>query len=340
MKKLKVIVIGLGHDHAPPIFDSAISQNELFEVVAFAVPKEEELTFSERIEKYKKLGIPQLSVSEALDIPGLDAAIIETEEHNLCKYAKMAVERGLHIHMDKPGSPNASEFYGLADEIKARGLIFSIGYMYRFNPVIRSAIERAKSGELGKIYSVEIQMSCEHKPEKRKWLARLPGGMMFYLGCHLVDMVYQIQGEPLEIIPCNASINADGAEDFGMAVFKYENGCSFIKTAAAEPGGFFRRQLVICGERGTIEIKPLEFEDEKRESGRLDLYTEKREFSSAFNWNDTGTLTVSDMYNRYDSMMQHFAACVRGEKEPLFSVDYEKNLYRLLLKACNAKEEI
>lgn len=126
--------------------------------------------------------------------------------------------------------------------------------MYRFNPLISEAIARAKSGELGEIYSVEAHMDCVHPPEKRQWLDRFPGGMMFYLGCHLIDLIYQIQGEPDEIISMNTSTEykIDGAEDFGMAVLKYPHGVSFAKTCAAEPGGFMRRQLVICGTKGTF----------------------------------------------------------------------------------------
>ena len=44
-----------------------------------------------------------------------------------------------------------------------------------------------------------------------------------------------------------------------MAVFKYKNGCSFAKTSATEGCGFLRRQLVISGSKGTIEINPIEW---------------------------------------------------------------------------------
>ena len=64
----------------------------------------------------------------------------------------------------------------------------------------------------------------------------------------------------MEVIPLSCNTGYEGVDtcDFGMAVFKYPNGVSFAKTCDVERGGFLRRQLVICGEKGTIEIKPFE----------------------------------------------------------------------------------
>ena len=47
---------------------------------------------------------------------------------------------------------------------------------------------------------------------------------MFFLGCHLSDLILQIQGQPTRIIPLNkcSGLDANG-EDFGMAVFEYRN---------------------------------------------------------------------------------------------------------------------
>ena len=66
---------------------------------------------------------------------------------------------------------------------------------------------------------------------------------------------------PQEVIPLSQPIGTDGvdADDFGMAVFKYKNGVSFVKSTAVEIGGFERRQLVVCGTKGTVELKPFEW---------------------------------------------------------------------------------
>ena len=154
---------------------------------------------------------------------------------------------------------------------------------------------------------------------------------MFYLGCHLIDLIYNIQGEPDEVIPLNVSSGFDGvsADDIGMVVLRYEGGVSFAKTTAVERGGFLRRQLVICGEKGTIELKPLEaYTDDK-------LYTIMNEAYDP-SWHKPWTTSQSTPCDRYDAMMRNFAEMIRGKENP-YSYDYELNLYKLLQRACGKK---
>ena len=96
-----------------------------------------------------------------------------------------------------------------------------------------------------------------------------------------------------------------------------------------EKGGFLRRQLVVTGTKGTIELKPFEVG-----CGPLQ-YTDKSEsFDTA--WHVPGRIARSELFDRYDAMMASFAAMVRGEKENPWTPDYELELFRTVLKACGA----
>ena len=74
-----------------------------------------------------------------------------------------------------------------------------MGYMYRYNPCVKELMEKVKNGELGEIISVEAQMSSCYPTISRQWLENFSGGMMFFLGCHLIDMILQINGTPEKI---------------------------------------------------------------------------------------------------------------------------------------------
>lgn len=346
MKRIKVIQIGIGHDHAIDVLDSVVHMTDVFEVAALAVPKCEMAVFADKMELCtQKMRVNVISVEEALQLQGIDAAIIETEEVNLCKYASLAAQNGLHVHMDKPGSAVYDEFEKLVELLKGKNLVFSVGYMYRFNPEIKSAIQAVERGELGKIYSVEAQMNCEHSLQKKQWLSRFPGGMMFFLGCHLIDLVYRLQGEPMEVLPLNTCTdkNTIHADDLGMAVFRYGEGVSFVKVCDSEPGGFARRQIVICGTKGTIEIRPIErwmSENIFSYSGckdRKNMCSAVRKITTTGNWSSDAEFVQSAGFNRYDAMMENFAERIKGKKEQVYTCDYELNLYRLLQKACGRK---
>ena len=250
----------------------------------------------------------------------------------LTKYAIMVAKAGKHLHMEKPGGVSLPDFEELVSILKEKHLVFSLGYMYRFNGKINEAIERVRNGEIGRVCCVEAQMSCRHGEELRNWLKVFPGGMTFFLGCHLIDLILRIQGEPEEILPLNCSSGFDGAvgDDIGMVVFKYKNGVSFLKTTACESGAFLRRRLLISGEEGSFEVCPLEADAEG--GGQFSVLHE----CFGKTWSVPVKETKSDIAGRYDRMMLNFAEMVRGKENP-FTYDYELKLYKLILKACGEK---
>ena len=329
MKKIRIAQIGTSiNSHGNCVWRSILKQSDIFDVVGYAFPENEREKFPKRMQYYE--GYREMTVEEILSDPEIEAVAVETEEIYLTKYALMVANAGKHLHMEKPGGRELCDFEKLIDVLKSKKLTFSTGYMYRFNPKIQEALKKIKNGELGKIYSVEAHMDCYHPREVREWLGAFDGGMLFFLGCHLIDLIYQIQGEPTETIPLSCSSGFDGvtSKDIGMVAFKYPNGVSFAKTAAVERGGFLRRQLVICGEKGTLELKPLELYNEDK----TEQYTRTNEAYDT-NWHTPWLSSQSEGYDRYDTMMRNFAEMIRGKENP-YSYDYELNLYRLVQKAC------
>lgn len=332
MKKLKIAQIGIGHDHALEVLESIRKHTDIFDFVGIAVPESEKTDFPKRFEKVRELNM--LTTEEALDYAGLDAIAIETEELNLTKYTLLAAERGLAIHMDKPGGIELADFEKMIATVKKNDCVLSLGYMYRYNSALLELYRKIEAGELGEIYCVEAHMDCFHKPEKRQWLSRFPGGMLFFLGCHLIDFVYRIQGAPEEVIPMSMPTGIDGVtgQDYGMALFKYKNGISFVKTSAIECGGFMRRQLVVCGSKGTVELHPIE----RYLPGTRDLVADVYECFETAPFTVGPKHSISDPQNRYDHMMEAFAAMARGEMTNPYTPDYELELYKLVLRACGA----
>lgn len=334
MRKIKIAQIGTSlYSHGSDIFKSLTKQSDVFEVVGYALPENEREKFPSRMGVFE--GYREMSVEEILNNPEIEAVTVETEEIYLTKYAKMVADHGKHVHMEKPGAPSLDGFKELVETLRKNNKVFHTGYMYRYNPYVKELIQKIKDGEFGEIISVEAQMNSCHPIISRQWLENFPGGMMFFLGGHLVDFILQIKGIPEKIIPFNYCTGNNGvtSEDFGMAVFQYKNGASFVKTTADEYGGFARRQLVVVGTKGTVELKPLEM---PAPGGQ---YTQMRISVDSDSWATKGVITESDTYDRYDDMMASFAAMVRGEKENPWGYDYELLLYKTLLKCCGVETD-
>lgn len=332
MRKIKVAQIGINAlSHGRQICGSIQKQSHIFDLVGYALPENEREKFPQVAARLD--GYPEMTVEEILNNPEIEAVVIETEEIYLTKYAIMAAEHKKHIHMEKPGGLKIAEFEKLISIVKENGTVFHVGYMYRYNPYIRELLQSIRDGELGEIISVDAEMNCFHVPEDRQWLSCFKGGMMFFLGCHLIDLILQIQGKPRRVIPFIKCTGVDDivAKDFAMAVFEYDNAVSTVKTTDTEIGGFARRHLVVTGTKKTVEIRPLEMFVEKKQ------FTERTEYTNAEHWDDRGQFSRSDFHERYDVMMAEFAELVRGEKQNPYTYDYELELYKTVIECCGGE---
>lgn len=336
MRKVRIAQIGTStNSHGEDIFRTLLDLPDCYEVVGYALPENEREEFPNRMSYFE--GLREMTVEEILNDPTIEAVTVENEEPYLTKYALMAAKHGKHVHMEKPGGMELVDFEQLIATMKQTGKVFHTGYMYRYNPEVQKLLQQVKDGELGEIVSVEAQMDCNHPKRMRDWLGKFPGGMMFFLGCHLVDLVMLFQGVPSKVIPLNCSTGLQGvtADDFGMAVMKYPRGVSFVKTTDTEVGGFGRRQLVVAGSNGTVELKPLEVlawcdEVQYRQ------YTERHESIGEVSWVGDWKHSRSDYFGRYNAMMRAFAAYVTGEEENPYTPDYELAVYTTVLKCCGA----
>lgn len=338
MKPVKIAQIGTGHDHALPTFQSLVKNRDVFEVVGIAESNPQRAGELEANPLYRSA--PHYTVEQLLEMEDLEAVAVENEEHLSTAVAQKFAQRGVAVHLDKPGTAGASSFEQLVRTLKERNLPLQMGYMYRYNPLVQRALSLVREGALGTIYSVEAHMSVRHTPEKRQWLGQYKGGMMYYLGCHLVDLVLLFQGMPEKVVPMNCSTGIDGvtAEDYGFALFQYPHGLSFVKTCASEYNGYARRQLVICGSGGTVELKPLEAYCPGegallRTTGAATLGAD-----SPDPWREGSRQWDSGIFDRYDAMMRAFAAYVRGEAQNPYSHDYELALFRTIMQCCGVTE--
>lgn len=333
MRKIKIAQIGTSRNsHGNDIFRCLKDNSDVFEIIGFAFPENEREKFPERMAEFE--GYTELTVDEILNNSEIEAVAIETEEIYLTKYAILAAEHGKHIHMEKPGGTNLADFEKLICIMKQTEKTFHTGYMYRYNPYIMELKEQIKNGEFGDIISVEAQMCCTVPNEFRDWLSTFPGGIMFFLGCHMIDLVFSIQGLPKKIITMNKCSGIDGINvtDFGMVCFEYENGVSVAKSSAVELGGFKRRHIVVSGTKKTVEIRPLEW-------GNYTAFTANRSTHDNKNYSFHSLDETSAPFNRYDAMMRSFAEMVCGERENEYSYDYELELYKLLLKTCEVNTD-
>ena len=326
MDKIRIGHIGTLHDHSQSKMAAARKFADVFEVVGIVPESEEQYNLIKDCQDYA--GVPVMTEKE-LFAAGVDAVMVEGFELELVNIAQRCLDHNVHVHVDKPAGADIEAFRHMLSDAKKKDLVVQMAYMYRYNPAVQDCLKKFRAGELGEVFEVDAIMNTEHSPEKRQWLSNFPGGIMFYLGCHMIDLIYMFQGVPEDIITFNKSTGFNGvhAIDHSCAMLEYKNGVSLARATSTEVNGFGRRQLVVCGSRATYEIEPIEcpLKAFYTDNTYSTTYGDKRKALAFDNIDDA---------HRYDSMMLEFAKCVRGEMKNPFTYEYELRLQMMILKAC------
>jgi predicted dehydrogenase len=267
-----------------------------------------------------------MTEEELLNTPGLQAVAVETEVKDLVPTGARCIAAGKHIHLDKPAGESLSAFKRLLDEATRQRLTVQLGYMLRYNPAFQRCFEMVRAGWLGDVFSVDAAMSKVIGASERKALMPYAGGSMFELGCHVIDAVVHILGKPGRVAayPRSSSSANDGFADNGMAVLEYPKATVTVRSAMLEIEGGARRQFVVCGTKGTYDIRPLE-----PPRVRLALDAPRGEFRKGYQ-----DLTFPKPAGRYDGEFADLTRVIRGEKAAAFTPEHDLAVHETILRAC------
>ena len=327
---IKIGQIGIGHNHAARVMESIRKYPEFFEVVGYSEDNPEWLERRGNLSAYQ--GLKRYSKEELIE--QCDALSIQTDVWNLTPAARLCIDAGKHVHIDKPASGTLREYEALLKEAERKNLIVQLGYMYRYNPGIQKAIELAKNGSLGEITMINAEMSTFHKPRYKEWLRDFPGGIMHILGCHLIDLVVYLLGEPDKITTFLKRTGLDGVDvpDNTLAVLEYGNALARIFVSSVEMNGWGRRQFFVSGTKGAIDIRPIE-------NTTVVTYAHPG-VSIHPHQDEKEILPIRDIPKdcRYDEMMKDFYAYITGEKENPFTYQHEYSVQKVLYEICGIKE--
>ncbi len=321
--KLKIVQIGTGHPHAGGKMN-VYRKSPDFEVVAVAEPNPKLINAAKKSAPYKDL--PFITVEQALNTPDLKAVAIETEVRNLLDYAEKAIDAGYHIHLDKPAGSNFSHYQSIVKKAEQKKLMIQMGYMYRYNPAIMLMKDLLEKGWLGDPFEVQTTMSKVLSAGARKKIAEYPGGIMFELACHVIDLVVGVLGSPDKVTAFPRQSLQDADDDLldnMLAVFEYPRATATVRSAALEVDGFSRRHIAVAGTEGTCHIQPLD-----RPVMKVTFSKARGKYTKGYQ-----TIEFNPPYQRYVGDALDFAKIIRGEKESDYSPEHDLAVQKAVLLA-------
>jgi predicted dehydrogenase len=318
--RVKLGQIGTTHAHAGKL--GVYRRSPDYDVVGVVEP--DDARWARAADDPAFRGLPRLTEAQLFDVPGLAAVTVETAVGDLVPTAGRCVAAGLHVHLDKPAGESLDALRHLLAAATAKGRLVQLGYMLRYSPATALLKTLTAAGALGDVFEVTAVMSKVVPAGERKRLGRFPGGMMFELGCHVIDQVVGLLGRPdkIDAYPLATTDPGDELKDNCLAVFRYPKATATVRSTALEVDGGSRRQFVVCGTGGTLRVEPLEPPEV-----RLSLATDAAGFKR-------GSQQVPmPKYERYAGDAADMAAVVRGEKASDYPPAHDLLVHECVLRA-------
>ncbi len=318
--RIKIGQIGVGHAHASKL--AVYRRSPDYEVVGIVEPDGDLRIRAETQPAYQDL--PWMTREQLLNVPDLQAVLVETRVRDLLDNAAACIAAGKHVHLDKPAGESLTQYRQLLEAAAERKLLVQMGYMFRYNPGVVLLRELLASDWLGDVFEVDAVMSKVVAPAERRKLAEYPGGIMFELGCHVIDLVVGVLGKPQAVraFGRHSSDLDDSLADNMLAVLEYPRATATVRSSAVEVDGGARRQLVVCGTGGTCHIQPLD-----NPSARVNLAEPRAKYRKGYQD------VALPKYERYIDDAADMAKIIRGEKQADFSYEHDLAVQETVLRA-------
>lgn len=325
---LRLAMLGMWHTHADGMVRQIAEHPAEFTLVGFydrepRVVAQRQKQWEPRIGKLRMFDKP-----EALLREGIDGVVIEGRVHDNVRMARLAVEHGKPVLLEKPAGDNLDDFRRLIDEAQKKHLHVQMIYLFRYMSAVQEMLQRVRKGELGRIYHYRARLPKDLTLYKSyvEDLGQYKGGMFFEMAGHIIDMMVAMLGTPRNITPFLAHHHREGPESFidnGVAVFEYPSAWASVEVPALEIAPTPRR-LEVFGTEGAIVIPQLG-------SGHLankDIQPIDVFRRGQADWQTiplrAQTLQISDL--------REFAAVVGG-KRPEFTPAHDLIVHETLLRA-------
>lgn len=327
-KPIRCALAGTGHAHATGKL-TVLKQSEDWELVGVYEPDDSWREKSEQNPAFDD--VRWLTEDETFGDDSIRMICVESEVQQLLGLGRKAIDVGKHLHLDKPAGESLSEFKEILDDAEDKNLIVQMGYMFRYNSGFDLIRQAMGEGWLGDVHYVHGSINSDINAESRKRLSFHPGGMIFELACHLIDMVVLLMGRPEKVTPI---LRRDGRfdDDFNdnnVAILEYDRAVAVVETSALEVGASQRRQFEVCGSGGSVILQPLE----PSENVRLFL----KEPHGGY---EAGWQTIQRKFvPRYIGDVDEFARCINGQQEFPYSKEHDYHVQETVLRASGVSGE-
>ncbi|MGE5377199.1 MAG: Gfo/Idh/MocA family protein [Bacteroidota bacterium] len=286
----------------------------------------------------------ETDLDEALNRHKPEAVIVANPTSMHLDVAIPAAQAGCHILLEKPVSHSLERLDLLQNAARTSGSRILVGFQFRYHPTLNKARELIRSNALGKVLTVHAHWG-EYLPQWHPWedyrksyaaRADLGGGVIVTL-THPLDYLRYLLGDVESLWSFNGHISSLelDVEDVAEIGLKFADGA-----VGSVHVNYFQRppvhRLEIVGTKGTLRWD------------NADAVLHFQQMPAPFgSFSDQPPVPVLDLFpapegfernQLFLAQTRHFIGIVRGESEPVCTLEDGIMALKLALAACNSQK--
>ncbi len=174
-------------------------------------------------------GKPAVSTDYEEILDRVDAALVVLPHHLHRPVAVRCLDAGKHVLVEKPMANSEQECLDMIEAAKRNDRVLMVAYCMRYHPLVLGFKEALDSGDFGEVFQLSIWTEQHTQRDPDSWMCRadtLGGGQFFSHGCHYVDLMLWMLGQPVRGIHLGSNLCTPWMEKEGTSnvCIEFENG--------------------------------------------------------------------------------------------------------------------
>lgn len=248
MAKLKVGIIGAGRIAA--IMADTVSRMrgaEMYAVASRSIDKAMEFASIHQVTR------PYGSYEDMLSDPAVELVYIATPHPFHYEHAKMCIDAGKPVLVEKPFCVNAEEAEDLLAYARKKGVFITEAMWVRYMPMADTIEKVIKSGMIGTPRMITANLSYPMLHKERLINADLAGGALLDVGVYALTFADMFKSSPVGDIHAVAVMTKEGVDAHDSITIRYQDGSMAVLNTSMETVG--DRKGIIQGTEGVIVIE-------------------------------------------------------------------------------------
>lgn len=310
---LKAGVLGAGH--LGKIHLKLLQLSEKYELVGFYDPSEENAAKVAAEFGYTSFD----SVEELIDSVDVVDIVTPTLSHFEC--AKMAIDKGCHIFIEKPITNTVLEAEAIRTLASQNHIKGQVGHVERFNPAF-TAVKNA----IGTPMFIETHRLAEFNPRGTD----VP--VVLDLMIHDIDIILSVVDSNVKNVYASGVSVISDTPDIANARIEFENGCVANLTASRismknmRKSRFFQKDAYISVDFLEKKAEVVRMKDAPKEPGEFDMILQNAEGVKKQIYFDNPEVTEN---NAILDELESFADAIENDTTPIVTLSQGTNALRV-----------